>query len=235
MPTHDINEYVTMRAARLLGMIVADHEVLETVSGNHLFVSRRYDRMKAAGRWRRLHQEDICQALSVEPRWKYQSDGGPGVRRIAGLLRDQIVDLEERDASQRRFFDALVFAVASLGTDAHAKNYSLMLEGASASLAPLYDLGSFAPYRDDTQQVRAAMSIGDEYGMFQIGERQFLSAAQSLGLPTDGAIERVRHITGRIASAFRLAAGSTSAPFASDVARSVEQYADERGWSSTDL
>jgi serine/threonine-protein kinase HipA len=33
----------------------------------------------------RVHQEDLCQALSVPPDRKYGNEGGPGVERVASL------------------------------------------------------------------------------------------------------------------------------------------------------
>jgi hypothetical protein len=35
----------------------------------------------------RLPQEDCCQALSVPPSRKYESEGGPGIQDIAALLK----------------------------------------------------------------------------------------------------------------------------------------------------
>nr|WP_274636878.1 HipA domain-containing protein [Microbacterium bovistercoris] len=51
-----------------------------------VFVSTRYDRRLEDGRWHRLHQEDLCQALSVPPDTKYQFEGGPGIAAIARLI-----------------------------------------------------------------------------------------------------------------------------------------------------
>ena len=64
---HDLNEFVTMRAARHLGLQVAEHSILVTERGDHVFVGRRYDRVPINGRLRRLHQEDFAQALGVDP------------------------------------------------------------------------------------------------------------------------------------------------------------------------
>ena len=75
---------------------MADHSILTTPAGDHVFISRRYDRAEPDGRWHRLHQEDFCQALGVTPGKKYQSDEGPGVAQIAVVLRDSIVDLVDR-------------------------------------------------------------------------------------------------------------------------------------------
>jgi serine/threonine protein kinase HipA of HipAB toxin-antitoxin module len=38
-----------------------------------------------------------------------------------------------------RLLDMVVFNVLACNTDAHAKNYSIMLRGSGASLAPMYD------------------------------------------------------------------------------------------------
>lgn len=48
----------------------------------------RYDRLPVGdGRVRRIHQEDMCQALGLQPTAKYQSDGGPSPEQIIALLR----------------------------------------------------------------------------------------------------------------------------------------------------
>jgi len=56
------------------------------------------------------------------------------------------------------------------GTDAHAKNYSLLLSGPQVRLAPLYDVASILPYDEfDLRKVKLAMKIGGEYKLSQIG------------------------------------------------------------------
>src|SRR5690606_23377918 len=105
---------------RHLGLVVADDFVTTTTRGDHAFVSVRYDRAEIDGRWRRRHQEDLCQALTIPPEKKYQADGGPGIATIAQLLSSNPDAADARD-NARRFFDAIVFNVAALGTDAHAK------------------------------------------------------------------------------------------------------------------
>ena len=35
----------------------------------------------------RLPQEDLCQALSISPGLKYESDGGPGIQDIMRVLQ----------------------------------------------------------------------------------------------------------------------------------------------------
>lgn len=226
---HDVNEYVTMSAAARLGLKVADHGILETTRGDHVFVSRRYDRAMIQGRWSRLHQEDLCQAMSIPPDKKYQSDGGPGVSQIAMLFRETIQDLDARRRTQERFFDAVVFAVSAACTDAHAKNYSVLLRGRSVDLAPLYDLGTHAPY-PSTAPFASAMRIDGEYRLDAIGERELLTVARKLQIPLDQAALRIATIRGGVAEAFAQAADELEVPFAKTVAYAVAAIADARGW-----
>jgi serine/threonine-protein kinase HipA len=233
---HDVNEHVTMAAARFLGLAVADHELLATDRGDRVFVSRRYDRRQVDGRWARLHQEDLCQALSVAPTRKYQQDGGPGVNQIAAVF-DNLADPRDAADSRRRFFDALVFNVSAACTDAHAKNFSLLLVGNRATLAPLYDLGTHAPY-SSREPLRSAMKVDDEYAIDAIGLPELLKAAVRLRIPADVAEARVAFIRAHLAGAFgQAAAAVASAGASTEVAASAAAVADSvsalvaaRGW-----
>jgi serine/threonine-protein kinase HipA len=80
------------------------------------------------------------------------------------------------------------------GTDAHAKNYALLLGGGGAvRLAPLYDLASILPYQTvDVQKAKLAMKIGGEYRLRYIGLRNWKKFAVDLRLQEDWLIERIR-------------------------------------------
>ncbi|MDH6238583.1 HipA domain-containing protein [Cryobacterium sp. CG_9.6] len=233
---HDVNEHVTMAAARLLGLSVARSELMTTDRGDRVFVSTRYDRRqrnRPAGRWARLHQEDLCQALSVAPMRKYQQDGGPGVNQIAGLF-DTLSDPRDQADSRRRFFDALVFNVSAACTDAHAKNFSMLLVGRRATLAPLYDVGTHALY-PSKDPLRSAMKLDDEYTLDAIGMPELLKAATKLRIPADVAEARVTHIRSNLAGAFADAAATIEGMpdvrgVAAAVANSIHDLATQRGW-----
>ena len=63
-------------------MPTAAAEIAE-FGGRRTLVVERFDRRWTQdGRLLRLPQEDCCQALSVPPTRKYQSDGGPGMREM---------------------------------------------------------------------------------------------------------------------------------------------------------
>lgn len=232
---HHLNELLTMSAARALGLYVANDEVIYTESGTPVFVSERYDRKQVGGHWMRLHQEDMCQALSVDPSKKYQSDGGPGVKEIARILRVFTV-ARENDGSLQRFYESLCFNLAMQGTDAHAKNYSVLLAESTVELAPLYDLGSHAPYpMPRHQSARLAMSLGGEYRVSAIGERQLVSVGVGIGVDADFAEERARQILTSTPDAYLEAARSTREllgqdPFLSTMVDAVADYASSRGW-----
>lgn len=177
----DVVEQMTMSAARILGCDVAS-STLETIDGLEVFVTERYDRKLEAGRWHRLHQEDLCQSLSVPPDKKYQHrDGGPGLAKIAALIRSLPFE-SDRQAVGRDFYRAFVFNVVAGCTDAHAKNYSLMLHGESVRLAPLYDLVSYAPYWDGSAHLDTAMSVGGEYALARISVQKLVEAGKQFGV-----------------------------------------------------
>lgn len=134
----------------------------------HLFediptiVVRRYDRrQRPDGTWQRLHQEDPSQALASPPRQKYQSLGGPGPGDIASAIRRHGGVTAQADVE--RFVQALIFNWLVVGTDAHAKNYSLMLVGQRSRLAPLYDIDSHLAYGRGTLGAHnLSMKIGSQ-------------------------------------------------------------------------
>src|SRR4051812_14322554 len=88
----------------------------------------------------------MCQALGVHPGSKYQNEGGPTPKAVVDLLREHSADAV---ADVAAFIDALIFNWLIVGTDAHAKNYSILhQQGGRTRLAPLYDLASILPYPD---------------------------------------------------------------------------------------
>lgn len=180
----DLVEYLTMSVAGSLGMTVAQCELM-TIDGIECFATTRYDRPVVDGRVVRLHQEDFAQALSVSPGKKYQHrDGGPGLRAIGALL-SSLPETENRKAVARNFFRGFVFNVIAGCTDAHAKNYSLILEGNQVRLAPLYDLVTYAGYWDGESTLMSAMSVGGKYALEQISSDMLVEAGWRLGLESE--------------------------------------------------
>ena len=75
-----------MRTAERCGVATA-HVDYRFFEDEPALIVERYDRVRdASGRVVRLHQEDLCQALSVMPDSKYAEDGGPSARDVLRLL-----------------------------------------------------------------------------------------------------------------------------------------------------
>src|ERR1017187_2253840 len=67
---HAENEHFSLRLARAAGLIVPNSSV-QHFGDEIAIVVERYDRVRNDGRWARIHQEDMCQALGLHPTRKY--------------------------------------------------------------------------------------------------------------------------------------------------------------------
>lgn len=198
----EINEHLCLAAAREAGLVVAESRVT-SFGGERAMVLRRYDRRHGGGAWQRIHQEDLCQALSVLPSAKYQRERGPGVKRIAAFFR---ASMPARIASETviRFTDALAWSWIVGSPDGHAKNYSILIAGRNLRLAPLYDISSGIVYWKD-QDLSLAMKVGDSYALADHRD-PWPTGAKALGLPADLVHDQVVALCRRAADAFSAAA-----------------------------
>ncbi|MGH2904120.1 MAG: type II toxin-antitoxin system HipA family toxin [Solirubrobacteraceae bacterium] len=189
---HDLNEHLCLDAARRAGLLVA-RTTLTRFGEETAVVVARYDRRTSpGGNIARVHQEDLCQALGEPPSRKYQNEGGPRPAQIARLLRNAMPPTVAEDAV-RRFADALIWNWLIGGTDAHAKNYSLLLAAEQVRIAPLYDVASALPYGVHERKLRFAMKIGSSYDVFP-HRNTWPGAARDLGLDADALVERAREL-----------------------------------------
>ena len=191
------NEHFCLRLAEALGL-PATKSWVEDFGGVPVIVIERFDRTMRGGRAHRLHQEDMCQALGTRPQTKYQNQGGPSPKAIAELLWDNATE-SRRDVLT--FADALIFNWLVGGTDAHAKNYSLLLEPDSrARLAPLYDLASSIPYprQIDPRKAKLAMKIGRHYRIREVSRQDWNRCASELRLRTSELSERLDSMMARL-------------------------------------
>jgi serine/threonine-protein kinase HipA len=185
---HAENEHFCLELARSLGLTVPNSAILH-FEDEIAIVIDRYDRVQLGKTWHRVHQEDICQALGILPTRKYESEGGPGAREIVELLRDNSNAAVE---DVQTFLDAIAYNWLIAGTDAHAKNYSLLLgDGGGVRMAPLYDLASVLPYADvDLEKAKLAMNIGGEYRLRNINLFRWKKMASELKVDTDALLKR---------------------------------------------
>ena len=112
----------------------------------------RYDRVLRDGRWLRVRQEDFRQALGKPPEAKYEHNRS-GIKGPRLVDMFGVVDAHLTAADRMRLLDAVIFNVLICNTDAHARNYSILLTGRRFSLAPLYDLMCAAAWKNVTRNL----------------------------------------------------------------------------------
>lgn len=190
------NEHFCLTLARRLGLPTATSTITH-FEDQLAIVIERYDRQRTQTGLVRVHQEDICQAIGVPPTRKYENEGGPGAQAIIELLRTHST---ERETDVSTFLDALAFNWLAAGTDAHAKNYSLLIGAPSrVRLAPLYDLASALPYDDmHFQKLKLAMKIGPDYRLRDIGEREWCRLAENVRVDPDDLLGRIADLASRL-------------------------------------
>lgn len=205
---HDLNEHLCLEAARRVGLIAARTRV-QRFEDQSAIVVERYDRYAGPSGLVRIHQEDLCQALSVHPSRKYESEGGPDAADAIRLMRSAM-PARLAEQSVWRFVDALIWGWLIAGTDAHAKNYSLLLDGPEVRLAPLYDVASALPYRGmHEKKLRLAMRLGRDYHVYPYHD-PWPGAAAAWGLDPDLLRERVTGLAEQAPAALSDAAAHPS-------------------------
>jgi serine/threonine-protein kinase HipA len=149
---------------------------------------QRYDRTDVGGRWRRLHQEDYCQALGTPPSAKYESNQtgirGPTLKNMFEVTRRHIPPTDIV-----RLLDMVVLNVLACNTDAHAKNYSIMIRGNGASLAPMYDVMCGEVWENVTKNLAQTIA-GESRGDYLMG-KHWQQFARECGLNPKQVIDRV--------------------------------------------
>ena len=179
------NEHYCMTLMKAFGLSVAATEIA-TVGQRRVLVVERFDRhWRNAKQILRLPQEDCCQALGYPPTHKYQSDGGPNMKDIFGLLRGA----DDPQADAAAFFKSQILFWLIGATDGHAKNFSIFLKpGGRYSLTPFYDVLSAQPAVDSDQIAQnrfpLAMSAGTNrhYRLNEVTGRHFVQSGKSAGL-----------------------------------------------------
>ena len=197
------NEWFCLKLCQALGLETANADVL-VFEGKPVLAVERFDRLWKNDVIYRLPQEDMCQALSVPPSGKYQSDGGPGMLEILQLLTGAIRPQEDREA----FFRAQLVFWLLAAIDGHAKNFSVFISPGGFRLTPLYDIMSVAPYPTlSLHKAKLAMSFGDRgyYRLKQIQIRHMHQTAQRAGLQVSVVDNIIDDILGRLDEALQYA------------------------------
>ncbi|MDO6612983.1 HipA domain-containing protein [Shewanella sp. 1_MG-2023] len=183
-----LNEFMTMTLAKLIGMQVAEVEIMPIGKYKALSVTR-FDRLYDAKRHRvmRRHQIDACQALGYSVARKYERHLGSGrdVRDIReGVSLKKLFSIAEHCANPAQAkFDMLRWTIFNLlvcNADSHGKNYSFYVTPIGLEATPWYDLVNVQMYPDFDQEL--AMAIGDEFEANKIHAYQLMTFAEECGI-----------------------------------------------------
>jgi len=174
---------------------------------------KRYDRTDVGGRCRRLHQEDYCQALGKPPSAKYESNrtgiSGPSLKNMFDITRRHMPPTEIV-----RLLDMVIFNMLACNSDAHAKNYSIMIRAGNASLAPMYDIMCGEVWENITKNLAqkiASVSRGDH-----LNRAHWQQFARECGLNPKQVIDRIDALAKSAIVEAELAASEVAAMPAGD-------------------
>lgn len=133
------NEVWCLRMAQVIGIDAAQTTVLQSSKRTAIGVLRYDRRIGRSGQLLRLHQEDFAQANGLPPGRKYERGTLRGLDLKTLLETGRYVSATDALA----LLDQVIFNILVANTDAHAKNYSLILPvGDGPRLAPLYDVST---------------------------------------------------------------------------------------------
>lgn len=152
------NEAYCQWLASETGLPAAITAVIE-FDGISVLSSERFDRITGNGRVDRVHQEDGCQMLSIDPRHKYQTaDVGPSLSAIARALGRNGGDLDD-------LIGMTTFHTIIGNADWHGKNVSIAFDEADrVSLTPMYDAMSTRFYETTSTGEPVSRALGMRIG-----------------------------------------------------------------------
>lgn len=184
-------ESLCLELARAAGLTTIDHRLV-TIGGARCLIVSRFDRYENSGRLERIHQEDLCQALAIDPddrrgRAKYEATGGPSLRQAARLLDSYAEDPEPQ---LDRLAATVTYTVLTGNADAHGKNLAILHPTPECiELAPLYDTVPTALW--PKLRTDAAMSIGGQVSLADVTFADILREAAAWSHPRERAEEVV--------------------------------------------
>lgn len=215
-PAMAANEAFCLGVARELGLTSIRAEVFE-LDGRPVLVVPRYDRVREGdGELRRVHQEDVCQALAVDVGLgdrKYEAFGGPGLVDVATLLDRFNGMVGQLD----RLTEITAFTVVVGNADAHGRNLSLLHPGdGTVELAPLYDVVSTIAYPtvptpDGQRPVSTdlAMRVNGRASIHEVTPRDVAEEASAWDYAHRRAVARIEGLLERVPDAVAAAVEAT--------------------------
>lgn len=201
-----VNEYLTMRLARAVGLPVPDVHMLFVPQP--VYIVDRFDRIlpeatppgaRPGLSVRRKHLIDACQLLNKSRTFKHT---GASVQ----ALKDIIQATTNKANTRLLLFRWLVFNIAVANDDCHLKNLSFFVSPEGVQLAPHYDLLStsayytraFADAKATWPDVRMAVPWEKANFFSDITAERMLQAGRDMGVPDLSARRILKEVTTRL-------------------------------------
>ncbi len=230
------NEFYGLAVMGAFGLPVNKAEI-KTFGKTKSLVIERFDRIWRGASLHRIPQEDMCQALSIPPSRKYQSDDRPVSEKQPNMV--EILNLlkgSDRPAEdQKAFLKAQIIFWLISATDGHAKNFSIYIgTGGRFQLTPFYDVLTVQPYSDELQlrnkEMKMAMSVGDSnhYRMDIIQGRHFVQTVKKAGLPEYIAKDALDEIAGSAEKTMKSVEEKLPSDFPEEIHESVMRAVKSR-------
>ncbi|MDC1175163.1 HipA domain-containing protein [Bacteriovoracaceae bacterium] len=183
------NEWACLYLMKKMGLPVCETNIAK-FGEQKVLVVKRFDRKWTTYKGKevliRIPQEDLCQALSISPYRKYQSEGGPGVSEIGEFL------MASKNSEDRiNFFKAIIVFGLLYATDGHGKNFSIFLEDDGFRLTPFYDvMSAYFLHKREKQplsKLKLAMKVGNSghYAFKRILRRHYQETAKMCSIGSD--------------------------------------------------
>ncbi|NIF42495.1 type II toxin-antitoxin system HipA family toxin [Burkholderia sp. Tr-862] len=228
MRTSVENEWLCSKIVAAYGLPVAACDIGRFDDQKALIVERFDRRPSRDGTWiLRLPQEDMCQATGTPSGAKYESDGGPGIATIMGILANSAEAAQDR---KNFFVTQLVFWVLA-AIDGHAKNFSIAhLPGNTYRSTPLYDVLSAHPIigtrrnQLPPRRARLAMAVcgkNRHYVIADIQPRHWIAQGARVGLTEDEVRAAMAGVAERTEPAIADVASRIPADFPADVSDAI--------------
>jgi serine/threonine-protein kinase HipA len=215
------NEVWCLRMAQAIGIDSAQATVLQASQRTAIGVLRYDRRLGRRGQVLRLHQEDFAQANGLPPGRKYERGTVRGLDLKTLLQTGRYV----RASDALALLDQVIFNILVANTDAHAKNYSLVLPVAAAPrLAPLYDVSSVLSWPHVVQSY-AQRIAGKRRTPEMIAGRHWEALAREIGYRPTDVRHRVQELVDRLVAG-RVAVTSEVATLAGATEGYVVQTAE---------
>ncbi len=176
------NEAWCLRMAQAIGIEAVQATILQASKRTAIGVLRYDRRVGRNAQLLRLHQEDFAQANGLPPGRKYERGTLRGLDLKTLLETGRHVSATDALA----LLDQVIFNILVANTDAHAKNYSMILPvAATPRMAPLYDVSSVLSWPHVVQSYAQSIA-GKKRTPDMIAGRHWEAMAREIGYrPTD--------------------------------------------------